>query len=104
MATDFEAGLWSIQILSECCSGYGACYASQKASNINRNDGNVWRKPLKSFSGFEAEEMHRVHKIRRPDRQKQQSNLDQSNSLPKMYMLPLQRDQFVHFEFVESHT
>ena len=39
MTTDFEVGSWSIQILSECCSGCGACYGSQKASKIKKNEG-----------------------------------------------------------------
>ena len=46
MTTDFEAGLGSIQILTEYCSGCGAGHESQNASKIRRNDGEVWRKPL----------------------------------------------------------
>ena len=38
------AGLWSIQILNECCSGCGAWYVSQKTSDIKRNNGEVWCK------------------------------------------------------------
>ena len=43
-------GLWSIQILSECCSSCGACYMSQKTGDIKRNDGEVWCKPSEARS------------------------------------------------------
>ena len=36
MTTDLEVGRWSIHILSECCSGCGAWYESQKASKLWR--------------------------------------------------------------------
>ena len=47
--TDFEAGMWSIQILSECCSSCGNCYKSQKAKTIRRNNWEVLHKPVSSF-------------------------------------------------------
>ena len=64
--SDFEAGLRSIQIVSECCSRCGACYESQKAakqretmgkSGVNRSEA------LKFYAGAQG--------IHRPDRQKQ---------------------------------
>ena len=40
MKTDF---------ISECCSSCGTSYNSLKASKIERNNGEVWRKPFRSF-------------------------------------------------------
>ena len=49
MPTDFEAGLLLIQILSERCSGCGACYGSKNARKPKRNDGEVLHKPFRNF-------------------------------------------------------
>ena len=54
------------------------------------------QKPLKFYL--------RVQEIHQPDRQKQHSNLGQSNSLSIMCILPFQRGQFVHFGLVESRN
>ena len=62
----------------------------------NKNDGDVWNKTVQKLSKFYA----RVQEIHQPDRQKQHSNLGQSNTLPIMCIFPRQRCRFVYFELV----
>ena len=59
--TDFEVGLWSIQILSLCYSSFGACYKSQRASKIKRNHGKV--RTVQKLSKFCAKFYARVQEI-----------------------------------------
>ena len=101
MTTDFETGLFSIQILSECCSGCGACYENQKASKMKKNDGEVRRTPFRSFLKFYAR--FQELEIHQPDRQKQHRNLGQPNSLPRTYSLSRQYGRFGYFGLVGSH-
>ena len=68
MTTDSEAGLWSIQILGNCYSGYDAWNESQKASEVKRSDEKA---PLKPFRRFESS-VH-MFKIHGHDWQKQRS-------------------------------
>ena len=80
----------SIQILSEHCSGCGAGYESQKASKIKRNEEEVWCKLFRSFWSS-------LYVIKKYTDQSTKMTLGQSNSLPILCILPLQRCQFVCF-------
>ena len=69
VTTDFEAG-WPV-IDSDLSGRYSRCGAlqreSQKVSKIKRNDGEVWRKPFRSFLKYYT----RVQEIHQPHRRKQ---------------------------------
>ena len=70
------AGLWSIQILSDCSSGCGACYESQTASKIKRNNSETCQKTFRTIKVLW------ICSRKTPTQSTKTHNLCQSNSLP----------------------